>query len=127
MATPNLKLSIVTLTIAASAYAVVRWFFLGLTASKWIGLPQYAAMMQSVQNQSRNWGIAALMLEAIAISFSALLLGKPVKPIPSSSVTGPAQSTDHWLARAGLCVLGTVAMILVLFLIIFVAGYLRIS
>jgi hypothetical protein len=109
MAIVNTKLSIVALTIAASAFAVLRWFILGLAASKWVGLPPYAATMQSVQNQSRNWGVAALMLEATAISFSLLLFGKGVKTIPSTSVTGPAQLTDHWLARAALCVFGTVA------------------
>lgn len=111
MATINLRLSIVTLTIAASAYAVVRWFILGLTASGWIGLPQFAETMQRVQHQSRNWGITALMLEVVSISFSLLPFRKRVKTVPSSSITSPAvqaQLTDHWAARAALCVLGTV-------------------
>jgi hypothetical protein len=56
------------LAVAASAYAADRWFFAGLTASKWIGLPQYASAMKELQNESRDWGIAALFLEGTAVA-----------------------------------------------------------
>jgi len=58
------------LVVTAAAYAVDRWFISGLVASKWIGLPQYASAMKELQNESRNWGIAALVLESAALALS---------------------------------------------------------
>jgi hypothetical protein len=63
---PRYSLAIVL--AAASSYAIDRWFFSGVMASKWIGLPQYASAMRELQNESRNWGIVALVLEIAALA-----------------------------------------------------------
>ena len=60
------RYSLAILLAAASSYAIDRWFFSGLIASKWIGLPQYASAMKELLNESRNWGIVALVLEIAA-------------------------------------------------------------
>src|SRR2546427_8943409 len=38
------------------------------SASKWIDLPQYASAMKELQNESRNWGIAGVVLESAALA-----------------------------------------------------------
>jgi hypothetical protein len=87
------------LAVAAAAYAVDKWFFLGVTASKWIGLADHAALMRQTQDQSRNWGIAALVLELVAIILSL--------PIESSS---GGIHIIHCLRRSVFCILGTVVL-----------------
>lgn len=107
--------------MAASAFAVIRWFFLGLTASKWIGLPQYASAMHELQKQSRNWGISALVLEGVAITLSLLPMKTQLKTLPPNAtpyITYPRQLVDHWFIRAALCIVGTIAMILLFFFVI---------
>jgi hypothetical protein len=37
------RYSLTILFAVASGYAIDRWFFSGVMASKWIGLPQYAS------------------------------------------------------------------------------------
>jgi membrane protein YqaA with SNARE-associated domain len=60
--------SLAILLGAASGYAIDRWFFSGLMASKWIGLPQYASAMKELQNESRNWGIVVVVLEIATLA-----------------------------------------------------------
>jgi len=55
------------LIVAACSYAIDRWFFSGLVASKWIGLPQYEQAMKELQSQSEKWGIAAVILGIVAM------------------------------------------------------------
>jgi hypothetical protein len=59
------RYSLAILLAAASSYAIDRWFFSGVMASKWIGLPQYASAMRELQNESRNWGIVALVFPTV--------------------------------------------------------------
>ncbi len=105
------------LTMAAVAYALDKSFFLGLTASKWIGLADHATLMSETQDQSRNWGIAALILEVLALTLF----------LPSKSRRDKLQQGDATLLTAGfesrfsglyitqcavravVCILGTIA------------------
>ncbi|MGB8476714.1 MAG: hypothetical protein WCE61_21745 [Candidatus Acidiferrum sp.] len=101
--------------MAAAAYALDRWFFAGLTASKWIGLPQYASAMKELQAESRIWGIAALIIESLALAL-ALPHWPKQKPEPQKN-SDLSLATERNLSReyimrcvfhSGLCVLGTV-------------------
>lgn len=118
-----LRRAFMFLAMAGSAFAGVRWFVLGVTASKWIGLPAYASAMQSFQTQSRNWGISALALQAAAIAISLGRMNPQLKPLRSDAttvLTDHAVSADRWFVRAAFCILGTVAMVLVIGLTIYV-------
>jgi hypothetical protein len=105
------------LVIVACSYAIDRWFFSGLTASKWIGLPQYASAMNELLNESRNWGIIAVILGAVAL---VLVLprwpkreGRPTTSASLALVSERSAWTDFLLSctvRAGLCLLGIVAL-----------------
>ncbi len=118
-----LRRSFMLLAMAGSAFSAVRWFLLGVNASKWIGLPEYASAMQRVQAQSRNWGIAALALQALAIAISVGRMDAQFRPRPSETTTPFTQhalSADRWFVRAAICILGTVAMVMVIGLAIYV-------
>jgi hypothetical protein len=109
--------SVAVLFVAASSYAIDRWFFSGLAASKWIGLPQYASAMTKLQNESRNWGIVALVLE-----LAALALVLPRWPREEQALTKNSPLTllaernrrrvflGQCIFRAGLCILGTLVL-----------------
>jgi hypothetical protein len=109
------------LLLAASSYAMDRWFFSGLTASKWIGLPQYASAMSELQNESRNWGIVAMALE-----FAALASVWPRWPKESLALTensllnlgaglnARSEYLGRCMLRIGLCLLGTLLFAIVI-------------
>jgi len=111
----GVRYSIAVLTAAAAAYALDRWFFSGVTASKWIGLPQYASEMSRLKAESETWGMAALVAEGLA-----LLLVLPrwtaekLTPFASAVLAQPPQQNlmaeYAWKCffRVGLCLLGTV-------------------
>ncbi len=123
MAKINPRRFVVVLAMAASALAVTRWFFLGVTASKWIGLPQYAFAMHEIRNQSRGWGMSALVLEGVAIALSVLPMKTRLQTSPPGAtprLTYPKQIAENWLIRAALCIAGTVAMILLFFFVIYI-------
>jgi len=71
------------LVAASCSYAIDRWFFSGLMASKWIGLPQYEQAMKELQGQSEKWGIAAVILGIVA-----LVLILPHWPVEAKGDTG---------------------------------------
>ena len=112
------------LLVAASSYALDRWFAAGLTASKWIGLQQYASAMRELQNESRNWGIVA-----IAFEFAALALVWPRWPKENRALAEDSPLTlgvglnarseyvGRCMLRIGLCFLGTLGLAIVLPLI----------
>ncbi len=111
----GLRFSTAVLAAAAAAYALDRWFFSGVMASKWIGLPQYASAMNKLKAGSATWGIAALAAECLA-----LLLVLPrwtaEKSTPSANSVlawPPQQNLTAQYAwkcffRASFCLLGTV-------------------
>jgi hypothetical protein len=105
------------LALAASAYAVDRWFFSGLTASKWIGLPQFAVAMRELQSESLKWGFAAVIFEVAA--FALLLPRWPKRPVvetKSSPLTLNSGTTIYreystsCLLYAVLCILCTLVL-----------------
>lgn len=117
----NRRFSIAIPFVASSAYALNQWFFLGLTASKWIGLPQFAPAMQRLNTESGRWGIAALALQCVAI-----LMILPRKPKQSASVfsteRAPSEPLDahawiehlgHCALRAALCCFITILLVVV--------------
>jgi len=119
---PRYSLAIVL--AAASSYATDRWFFSGVIASKWIGLPQYASAMRELQNESRNWGIVALLLEIAA--FALVLPGWPAKELalikdsPLTLRTGRnvwTESLGRGILHVGLCLLGTMGLAILIPLI----------
>ena len=106
------------LTMGAAAYALDKWFFLGVAASKWIGLPDYAALMRETQNQSRNWGIAALILEALTLDVLVLPGNSGKDDVHTGDLTpltarSESRSANDYIAqfaiRTVLCILGTIA------------------
>lgn len=111
----GLRYSIAVLAAAGAAYALDRWFFSGVLASKWIGLPQYASEMNRLKAESETWGMAALVAEGLA-----LLLVLPrwtverLTPSASSVLTQTPQQNliaeYAWKCffRVSLCLLGTV-------------------
>jgi len=93
------------LTVALSAYALDRWFFSGLVASKWIGLPEYASAMNELLVESHKWGIVALILGSTAVA-----LGLPRWPRKESNVTTGSVLTlgserNVWTGYLGRCIL----------------------
>jgi len=94
--------------VAASAYALDRWFSLGVAVSGWIGLPQFAPAMQKLNTESGRWGLAALALQCVAILM--ILPRKPKKSAPAFS-TGwpPSEPLDAhaWIEHLGHRVLRT--------------------
>ncbi len=112
------------LAMVASAYAMDRWFISGLTASKWIGLPQYASAMKEFQNVSRTWGSRAVILECVA--FVLLLPAwqkQKVVPMKDSMflvTTNPNARLEflgRCVLRAALCFLGTLALAILILVI----------
>jgi hypothetical protein len=102
------------LLAAACGYAMDRWFFPGLIASKWIGLPQFALAMRELQNEFRNWGIGALALEiaALALVWPRWPEDEPAltRNSPLTLSTGLKARTEYLsrcILHVGLCLLGT--------------------
>jgi hypothetical protein len=107
----RLRYSLAILLAAASGYAIDRWFSSGVIASKWIGLPQYISAMRELQNESRNWGIVASVVETVA-----LVLVLPRWPKQELALTRNAPLTlsternvwTEYLGRCILCLLATI-------------------
>jgi hypothetical protein len=90
--------------VASCSYSIDRWFFSGLVANKWIGLPQYEQAIKELQSQSEKWGTAALILGIVAL---ALML--PHWPVEAKADLGRATITaspgpDPWIDYLGRCV-----------------------
>ena len=118
------RYSLAILLAAASSYAIDRWFFSGVMASKWIGLPQYASAMRELQNESRNWGIVALVLEIVALALVLPRWPKKELALPKNSPitlsSGRNARTEYLgrgILRAGLCLLGTLGLAILIPLI----------
>jgi hypothetical protein len=118
------RFSLAILLAAASGYAIDRWFFSGLMASKWIGLPQYASAMKELQNESQNWGIGVIVLESAAVALVlprwpkeeiALTKGSPLTFSSERNVW--SEYLGRCTLRAGLCLLGTVGLAILIPLI----------
>lgn len=113
--------------MASSAFAVIPWFFLGLNASKWIGLPQFASAMQKLQHESRTWGIASLILEAVALALSLYPRTQHESPLPTAGAPFAyvleknrwVELVEHWFVRAALCILGTIGLVIFFGVIIY--------
>jgi hypothetical protein len=69
------RLALLILITCLCSYAVDRWFLWGLTASKWIGLPQYEQAMAGLRTESAKWGVVAVVL-----GVAAFLLALPRWP-----------------------------------------------
>ena len=109
---------------AASSYAIDRWFFSGLIASKWIGLPQYASAMRELQNESRNWGIVALVLEIAALALVLPRWPKDELALTKNSPLTLSTERNVWteylgrcISHAGLCLFGTLGLAILIPLI----------
>jgi hypothetical protein len=100
------------LAVAAAAYTVDRWFISGVIASKWIGLPQYASAMKELQNASRNWGIAALVLEAAALALALPRWPKKKTPLARGSVLTLGIAQNRWTEYLGRCIFHAVLCLL---------------
>jgi len=72
------RFALAILFVGACAYAVDRWFFSGVMASKWIGLPEYEQAMKELQKHSVIWGDVALVLGIVG--FLLILPPWPVRP-----------------------------------------------
>jgi hypothetical protein len=86
---------------AACSYAMDRWLFSELVASKWIGLPRYEQAMKELQSQSEKWGIAAVILGIVAIP---LIL--PAWPLGAKGDAGRTTITAGsypWIGYLGRC------------------------
>jgi hypothetical protein len=110
--------------VAVSGYAMDRWFYSGLIASKWIGLPQYASAMRELQNESRNWGIVAAALEIAALAFVWPRWPKEKLALTGNSAltlgTGLNARTEYLsqcILHVGLCFLGTLGLAILIPLI----------
>jgi hypothetical protein len=114
--------------VVGSAYALSRWFFLGLTASAWIGLPQFAPAMQKLNTESNRWGIAAVALQGVAI-----LMILPSKPKQSafdfSTERSPSKPLDAhvWVEHLGRCVLRTALCCFITILLVVVCMFLSMA
>ena len=60
------RYALALLSVGACSYATDRWFFSGVMASKWIGLPEYEQAMKELQKQSGNWGVVAIAFGIVA-------------------------------------------------------------
>lgn len=104
--------------VVGAAFSIIRWFLAGLIASKWIGLPQYASEMHDLQNKSRHWGIAAVVLEIVAIAIS-LYPGSRPATAERDSVSYSRQVTGPWYVRSAFCIVGTVGLVALWFGVVY--------
>jgi hypothetical protein len=98
------RYALAILPVAGCSYAMDRWFFSGLVASKWIGLPQYENAMKELQSQSMRWGIATLILGILAL-VSVL----PRWPVRAEAGTiraplTPSSEGNVWMEYLGRCI-----------------------
>jgi hypothetical protein len=99
------RYSLAILFIAATGYAIDRWFFSGVMASKWIGLPQYASAMTKLQNESRNYGIVALALGAVALALALPRLPKQELVLIRNAPLTLSTERNAWTEYLGRCIL----------------------
>ena len=118
------RYSLAILLGATSGYAIDRWFFSGLMASKWIGLPQYASAMKELQNESRNWGIVVVVLEIATLALVLPRWPKVEIALTKSSPLTLSSERNVWteylgrcILRAGLWLFGTVGFAILIPLI----------
>jgi hypothetical protein len=71
------RFALAILLVGACAYAIDRWFFSGVMASKWIGLSEYEQAMKELQRQSLIWGDVAVVLGIVG--FVLILPPWPVR------------------------------------------------
>jgi hypothetical protein len=114
--------------LVGSAFALSEWFSLGVAASGWIGLPQFAPAMQKLNTESGRWGLAALALQCVAILM--ILPRKPKKSAPAFS-TGwpPSEPLDAhaWIEHLGHCVLRTALCCFITILLVVVYVFLSLA
>ncbi len=116
--------------MATCAWALIRWFSLGLMASKLIGLPQYASAMQSMEQQSRRWGIAAVVLEVVALVLAVFAETESdvSRPVACASLTYPFMQNrwmhllQRWFIRVVMVMLGTIGLVLLFLFVIYLVG-----
>jgi hypothetical protein len=99
------RFALAILFVGTSSYATDRWFFSGVTASKWIGLPQYEQAMKELQKQSGNWGIVALAFGIVA--FVLILPHWPArsKTEATRGILTASPEGNPWIGYAGQCAL----------------------
>ena len=108
------RFALAILPLGACAYAIDRWFFSGVTASKWIGLPQFEQAMKELQKESAIWGVVALVLGTVA--FVLILPPWPAR-FKIEATNGILTATpagniwreyfDQCVFRAGIILFGT--------------------
>jgi len=123
------RFALAVLFVGACAYAIDRWFFSGVMASKWIGLSEYEQAMKELQKQSEIWGDVALVLGMVTF-----LLMLPTWPARSKSkathgiLTAPPEG-NIWGEYFGQCIFRTGITIFGIFglavVIPFVANFLH--
>ncbi len=118
------RYSLAILFAAASGYAIDRWFFSGVMASKWIGLPQYASEMRALQNESRNWGIVASVLETAALALVLPCWPKQELALTRNATLTLSSERNVWteylgqcILQVGLCLLATIGFAILIPLI----------
>jgi hypothetical protein len=114
--------------VAGSAYALSRWVFLGVAASGWIGLPQFAPAMEKLNTESGRWGLAALALQCVGILM--ILPRNPKKSAPAfSTERSPSESLDAhaWIEHLGHCVLRTALCCFITILLVVVYVFLALA
>ena len=123
------RYSLAILFVAASGFAIDRWFISGLIASKWIGLPQYASAMRELQRESRTWGIVALTLEFASLALLVPRWPKETQALMDNPLLTYAVSPNartEYLRRCvlhiGLCFLGTLVAAILIPLIAYAFG-----
>lgn len=101
------RFAMAILFVGTCSYATDRWFFSGVAASKWIGLPQYEQAVKELQKQSGIWGIVALAFGIVA--FVLILPHYPAQLGPESKRTRgiitASPDGNPWIGYAGQCVL----------------------
>ena len=103
--------------VGGCSYALDRSFAAGLTASKWIGLPQYEQAMHELRRQSERWETAALALGTL--EFVLVLPRLPHKnktEIRDQSLVA-SQEGNVWLTYLGQCILCGAVVLALAFLL----------
>lgn len=91
---------IILATMIVSAYAVMRWISLVEIATGF-----GSELVPFALQESRNWGIAALVLEVLALALTLFSIRK---------------QPEYWFARAALCILGTVGFAVLFYILHYV-------
>lgn len=81
---------IILVTMIVSAYSIMRWFSLFEIATGF-----GSELVPFALQESRNWGIAALVIEGVTLALSLFSVRK---------------QPEYWFVRAALCIFGTVGI-----------------